>query len=86
MSGYKGLHDPNFLKEIVGLSNKDMMDAANHIYNTLLDLEEEALNDPEDPEIKIVALTEILKFFEEHEEYEKCIFISKLINRISGKK
>mgnify|MGYP003624259940 FL=1 len=72
-------NDSNRIDKLREGSKETMM---NMIYNAVVDEEERALKSETDPGEKVLALTNILNFFLEIEEYEKCSNIKKIIDKI----
>lgn len=72
-------NDSNRIDKLREGSKETMM---NMIYNAVVDEEERALKSETDPDEKVLALTNILNFFLEIEEYEKCSNIKKIIDKI----
>ena len=71
--------ESNHIESLRASSKETMM---NMIYNAVVDEEERALKSETDPDEKVLALTNILNFFLEIEEYEKCSNIKKIIDKI----
>ena len=74
-SGYG--EDP--LDRLHEASKHTMMEA---IYNTLINDQERAIASKTPIEEKLDALKNVIRYFEEYEEYEKCFNIKKIIDRI----
>ena len=71
--------DSNRIENLREGSKETMM---NMIYSAIVNEEERAIKSETDPGEKIIALTNILNFFKELEEYEKCSNIKKIIDKI----
>jgi len=52
------------------------------IYNTLMNEQDKAINSNTPPEEKLQALNNVIQYFVESEEYEKCYNIKKIIDKI----
>jgi vacuolar-type H+-ATPase catalytic subunit A/Vma1 len=52
------------------------------IYNTLMNEQDKAINSNTPPEEKLQALNNVIQYFVESEEYEKCHNIKKIIDKI----
>ena len=66
-----------FMKDLQESSKETMMEM---IYNAIVNKQHGALNHEASNSTKIEGLTNILNFFKEREEYEKCHEINKIIN------
>jgi len=61
-------------------ASKDTM--MNMVYNAIINNTEQAIYNNVPADEKLEALTNVLKYFEETEEYEKCSDIKTVINKI----
>lgn len=61
-------------------SSKDTM--MNMIYRAIIENEQDALSSNTPTEEKMGALTNVLKYFESVEEYEKCLNLKKIMDKI----
>lgn len=69
----------NDIDPLVEASKDTMM---NMIYNAIINHTEQAVYNNVPREEKVEALTNVIKYFEEIEEYEKCFDIKKVIQQI----
>lgn len=76
------LNSNELLKKMEALKLEDVDAFYNVVFNSLLKFPEEAVTDPSPARSKIKALSSILDYFEQGEEYEKCEFIKGLIDQI----
>lgn len=67
------------LGPLVDASKDTMM---NMIYNAVINHQEQAIYNNVPSEEKVEALTNVLRYFEETEEYEKCYDIKNIIQKI----
>ena len=51
-------------------------------YDLLLNFRQEAIDAPTDTEIKVRTIDNMIKFFEQKEEYEKCAYLIEVKNDI----
>ena len=65
-----------------GLRESSRQTMMEMVYNTLINEEDRAVNSNTPAEEKLQALKNIIQYFEQNEEYEKCYNIKKIIDRI----
>jgi hypothetical protein len=73
----ESIYDP--YRDLRESSRQTMMEM---VYNTLINEEDRAVNSNTPAEEKLQALKNIIQYFEQSEEYEKCYNIKKIIDRI----
>lgn len=71
---------------IVGLSGLDQDDFMEVFYNLMISSPEDILSYDETPEHKIAKLDGLLRFFEEREQFEKCVKIKEMQKLINSNK
>jgi len=76
------LNSDDLLKKMEALKVEDVNAFYNVVFNSLLKFPEEVVTDPSPAGSKIKALSSMLNYFEQREEYEKCRFIKNLIDQI----
>lgn len=69
----------NDITPLVEASRDTMM---NMIYDAVINHTDQAVYNSVPKEEKVEALTNVIKYFEEIEEYEKCFDIKKVIQQI----
>lgn len=74
--------DYDLLKKMEALKAEDIDAFYNVVFNNLLKFPDAAISDYYPPETRIKALSELLEYFEQLEEYEKCVYIKALIDQI----
>ena len=72
--------ETKFIKKLQESSKDEMMDL---IYNSIVNERMGALKHNAPIEDKIEGVQKILDFFKEREEYEKCLELKKIINKLS---
>jgi hypothetical protein len=72
--------DTKFIKKIQESSREDMMHL---IYDSIVNEKMGALKHSAPVEDKIEGVQKILNFFKEREEYEKCLELKKIIDKLS---
>ncbi len=72
--------DTKFIKKIQESSREDMMHL---IYDSIVNEKMGALKHNAPVEDKIEGVQKILNFFKEREEYEKCLELKKIIDKLS---
>jgi len=72
--------ETKFIKKLQESSREDMMDL---IYNSIVNDRMGALKHNAPVEDKIEGVQKILNFFKEREEYEKCLELKKIIDKLS---
>ena len=75
---------PNII--IIGLSGLGQDEFMEVFYNLIISSPEDILSYDETPEHKIAKLEGLLKFFEEREQFEKCIKIKEIQELINSNK
>jgi len=68
---------------IIGLGDISKAHFMEIFYNLIISSPDEILNYDESEDYKIEKLNELLKFFEEREDFEKCIEIKKVKDLIT---
>lgn len=76
----QGYDETGFIKRLYESSHDEMMDL---VYNSIVNKEMGALKHNAPIEDKIEGVQKILDFFKEREEYEKCLELKKIIDRLS---
>jgi predicted sugar kinase len=76
------LNSDDLLKKMEALKVEDVNAFYNVVFNSLLKFPDEAVTDPSPAGSKIKALSSMLDYFEQREEYEKCGFIKNLMDQI----
>lgn len=71
---------------IVGLSGLDQDDFMEVFYNLMISSPEDILSYDETPEHKIAKLDGLLRFFEEREQFERCVKIKEMQKLINSNK
>ena len=71
--------EDNGITNLVENSKDAMM---NMVYKALMSNEQEALNSNTPVDEKLEALKNVLSYFENTEEYEKCFNIKKIMDKI----
>ena len=74
--------DPEFLRKLEEMRDEDIDAFSDLVYKSLKMDPTFAIDDPAPTQKKIKALNNLLNNFEEREEYERCSFLSDLINQI----
>lgn len=74
--------DSSEMDHIESLRDNSKQTMMNMIYNAVINGEEKAIKSNSPNEEKVAALNNILNFFVECEEYEKCSNIKKIIDKI----
>ena len=72
--------ETKFIKKLQESSTDEMMDL---IYNSIVNERMGALKHNAPIEDKIEGVQKILDFFKEREEYEKCLELKKIIDKLS---
>ena len=72
--------ETKFIKKIQESSREDMMHL---IYDSIVNEKMGALKHNAPVEDKIEGVQKILNFFKEREEYEKCLELKKIIDKLS---
>jgi hypothetical protein len=75
-----GYDETKFIKKLQESSKDEMMDL---IYHSIVNERMGALKHNAPIEDKIEGVQKILDFFKEREEYEKCIELKKIIDKLS---
>lgn len=73
--------ETEFIKKLQESSKDEMMDL---IYNSIVNERMGALKHNAPILSKIEGVQNILDFFKEREEYEKCLELKKIIDKLSG--
>ena len=76
---FEDSEESNHIESLRASSKETMM---NMIYNAVINGEERALKSDSPSSEKLNALQDILNFFINREEYEKCSNIKKIIDKI----
>lgn len=71
---------------IVGLSGLDQDDFMEVFYNLMISSPEDILSYDETPEHKIAKLDGLLRFFEEREQFERCVKIKEMQKLVNSNK
>ncbi len=78
----ENLNSDDLLRKLEALKREDVEAFYNVVFNSLFKFPDDAIQDPAPKESKMKALSSVLNFFEEREEYEKCGFIKSLMDEI----
>jgi hypothetical protein len=72
-------NNTKFIKKLHDSSREDMMEL---VYKSIIEDDMGALKHDAPVEDKIEGVYSVLNFFKEREEYEKCLELNKIINKL----
>ena len=69
----------DYIGDMRGESRQMMMDV---VYSSIINNQHGVINSVSKADMKLTAITHVLRFFEELEDYEKCAALKKVIDKI----
>lgn len=78
--------DKKFVETLLSLRTRDMDSFMRLVLLSLKEFPDLAMEDDQPKEQKLSALSTMLSYFEQNEEYEECSFIKQLYDAIADEK